>query len=97
MTNDAPARTGRIRSATIDRRFRQIRLCVFFTKIDDAEELIIEIEYFLLLRLLIRNPTNSAVLNTIKDIEAGLLHGHEKAPRVIHRTAARWAGGIDPV
>jgi hypothetical protein len=41
MTNDAPARTGRIRSATIDRRFRQIRLRVFFTKIDDAEELII--------------------------------------------------------
>jgi hypothetical protein len=73
MTNDAPARSGRIRSATIDRRFRQIRLRAFFTKIDDAEELIIEIEYFLLLRLLIRNPTNSAVLNTIKDIEAGLL------------------------
>jgi hypothetical protein len=91
MTSDAPAQTGRIRSATIDRRFRQIRLRVFFTKIDDAEELIISTEQFLFLRLLVRNPTNAAVLNAIKDIEAGLLHGHEKAKRVIHLRAASWA------
>jgi hypothetical protein len=47
---------------------RAIRLRVFFTKIDDVEELIIASEQFLFLRLLVRNPTNAAVLDAIKSM-----------------------------